>query len=156
MLVVHGQDAVMPTSTSEYEHSSIASTIFKLLGLGDIYLTERSKWASTFEHLFRDVGKPRTDCPVSMPEIYQEPSRTANSNVDPVSEFENIVKQAYIFGLDNERTDDSTEPVGEVPAFGNGTSWNGEPTFYAFKTFKNEVLKKMSSRQLKKFMSSNM
>lgn len=66
--VIHGPPANQkPTNTSEYEASSVASTIKKMWGLSSDFLTERDRWAGTFEHIFNDLSQPRTDCPMELP-----------------------------------------------------------------------------------------
>lgn len=57
-----------PFPTSQWELSSIPSTVAKLLDLPGHPLTARTEWAATFEHLLtRSV--PRADCPQSLPHI---------------------------------------------------------------------------------------
>merc|ERR1712190_201294 len=57
-----------PEATSQWELSSIPSTVAKLLDLPGHPLTARTAWAATFEHLLsRDA--PRMDCPTSLPEV---------------------------------------------------------------------------------------
>lgn len=59
--VVHGPNG-SPTSTSEYEHSSISATVKKLFNLPS-FLTKRDAWAGTFEGIVQTRTEPRTDCP---------------------------------------------------------------------------------------------
>jgi phospholipase C len=61
--VVHR--AVGPMSNSEYEHSSVAATLKKILGFPN-FLTNRDAWAGTFENIFLNLSSPRTDCPVTL------------------------------------------------------------------------------------------
>jgi len=57
-----------PFPTSQWELSSIPSTVSKILGLNGGPLTKRTEWAATFEHLLsRDT--PRTDCPMELPSL---------------------------------------------------------------------------------------
>jgi phospholipase C len=55
-----------PTSTSEFEHSSIPATVKKLFNLPGAFLTKRDAWAGTFETVLTRKT-PRTDCPVTLP-----------------------------------------------------------------------------------------
>jgi phospholipase C len=74
--VVHAPpDSAKPAKNSLYEHTSIAATLAKLFPrVGDsIMLTDRIKWAATFEHLISRTS-PRTDCPTKLPEV---PAQTA-------------------------------------------------------------------------------
>lgn len=66
-ILVHEAPASQkPEATSQWELSSIPSTIAKVLDLPGHPLTARTAWAATFEHLLsRDT--PRTDCPTSLP-----------------------------------------------------------------------------------------
>jgi len=57
-----------PFPTSQWELSSIPSTVAKLLDLPGHPLTARTEWAATFEHLL-SRSTPRTDCPESLQEI---------------------------------------------------------------------------------------
>jgi len=59
----------MPTSTSEYELSSIPATMIKMFGLKGGFLTKRDAWAATFENLFEARDEPRTDCPMTLPDV---------------------------------------------------------------------------------------
>lgn len=52
-----------PTTTSEYEHSSIPATVKKIFNLKSPFLTKRDAWAGTFEHFLTELDTPRTDCP---------------------------------------------------------------------------------------------
>lgn len=54
--------ATGPTSTSQYEHSSICATVKKVFNLPN-FLTARDAWAGTFEGVFTTRTTPRTDCP---------------------------------------------------------------------------------------------
>ena len=56
-----------PTSTSQYEHSSLPATLKTMFDLED-YLTARDKWAGNFEFLFNQRTTPRTDCPTKLPD----------------------------------------------------------------------------------------
>ncbi|CAO1945804.1 unnamed protein product [Urochloa humidicola] len=58
-----------PTETSEFEHSSIPTTIKKIFNLSSDFLTKRDAWAGTFEHIFTELDEPRTDYPETLPEV---------------------------------------------------------------------------------------
>ncbi|XP_057955158.1 non-specific phospholipase C2 [Malania oleifera] len=60
--VVHGPNG-SPTSSSEYEHSSIPATVRKIFNLTSPFLTKREAWAGTFESILHTRSQPRTDCP---------------------------------------------------------------------------------------------
>lgn len=59
-----------PTSTSQWELSSIPATMKKLFNLNG-YLTKRDAWAATFEDLLldNDLTEPRQDCPLTLPDV---------------------------------------------------------------------------------------
>jgi len=63
--VVH--EAKGPTSTSQFESTSIMSTVNKIFGISD-HMTERDKWAGTFEDVF-SLTTPRTDCPTILSDL---------------------------------------------------------------------------------------
>ncbi|KAI9079635.1 hypothetical protein K1719_038256 [Acacia pycnantha] len=58
-----------PAASSEFEHSSIPATIKKMFNLSSNFLTHRDAWAGTFELVVGDLTSPRTDCPVTLPEV---------------------------------------------------------------------------------------
>jgi len=55
-----------PTSTSQYDSTSIISTANKIFGITD-HLTPRDAWSGTFENEFSTL--PRKDCPLTLPEV---------------------------------------------------------------------------------------
>lgn len=55
-----------PTTTSQYELSSVPATMKKIFNLKS-FLTKRDEWAGTFEWLFTQRNSPRTDCPKVLP-----------------------------------------------------------------------------------------
>lgn len=61
--VIHGPSG--PTSSSQFEHSSIPATVKKLFNLNSNFLTKRDAWAGTFEKYFNLRNSPRKDCPGS-------------------------------------------------------------------------------------------
>jgi phospholipase C len=63
--VVH--EAVGPTATSHFEHSSIPATVRKLFNLPSPPLTAREAWAGTFEDILSQRTTPRTDAPATLP-----------------------------------------------------------------------------------------
>jgi len=72
--VVHrAPPAQQPFNNSEYEIASIPATINKMWGLTSDYLTKRDAWASTFEQLFDELTEPRTDAPLTLPEVPPSP-----------------------------------------------------------------------------------
>uniref|UniRef100_A0A803P833 Non-specific phospholipase C6 n=1 Tax=Cannabis sativa TaxID=3483 RepID=A0A803P833_CANSA len=81
-----------PTPNSEFEHSSIPATIKKIFNLSSNFLTHRDAWAGTFEHVFGELTSPRTDCPVTLPEV--TPLRTTEAKENSgLSEFQSEVVQ---------------------------------------------------------------
>jgi phospholipase C len=66
-VVIHEPNG--PNPTSQYEHSSIPSTVKKLFNLNSNFLTKRDAWAGSFEGLFSMRSTPRTDCPEKLPEV---------------------------------------------------------------------------------------
>lgn len=64
--VVHEPPAAQrPTPDSQYDHTSLMATVRKMTGMTG-HLTERDKWAATFEHIFA-LDHPRQDCPQTLP-----------------------------------------------------------------------------------------
>uniref|UniRef100_A0A0C9QTN8 TSA: Wollemia nobilis Ref_Wollemi_Transcript_10289_1948 transcribed RNA sequence n=1 Tax=Wollemia nobilis TaxID=56998 RepID=A0A0C9QTN8_9CONI len=81
-----------PTSTSEFEHSSVPATIKKMFNLSSNFLTYRDAWAGTFESVLNVHGSPRTDCPVVLPEVKTLRSSPANET-GKLSEFQKEMVQ---------------------------------------------------------------
>jgi len=57
-----------PTSTSQYDSTSIISTTNKIFGITD-HMTPRDAWSGTFEQEFLLLTEPRTDCPLTLPDV---------------------------------------------------------------------------------------
>lgn len=78
--VIH--DPSGPTSTSLYEHTSIAATLKSLFNLSS-FLTKRDAWAGDFSKEL-DLASPRTDCPMHMPDAPAPSTEKATHGaVDP-------------------------------------------------------------------------
>ncbi|KAG6480776.1 non-specific phospholipase C2-like [Zingiber officinale] len=88
--VVHGPSG--PTSTSEYEHSSIPATVKKIFDLPSPFLTKRDAWAGTFEGIVQTRTKPRTDCPAQLPTPVRIRRTEANEDAK-LSEFQQELMQ---------------------------------------------------------------
>ncbi|KAL7124760.1 hypothetical protein ABFS83_14G070700 [Erythranthe nasuta] len=58
-----------PTTTSQFEHSSIPATVKKLFNLSSNFLTKRDAWAGTFEKYLYLRDTPRDDCPEKLAEV---------------------------------------------------------------------------------------
>ena len=62
--------------TGSYEHSSLMSTILHKMFTpkkgfnAPQYLTKRDYWAATFENVFDEINQPRTDCLLTLPDIW--------------------------------------------------------------------------------------
>ncbi|ESW18114.1 hypothetical protein PHAVU_006G014100 [Phaseolus vulgaris] len=97
--VVHGPNG-SPTSTSEYEHSSISATVKKLFNLPS-FLTKRDAWAGTFEGIVQTRTEPRTDCPEKLPTPVK--IREGGPNEDAqMSEFQQeLIQLAAVLKGDN-------------------------------------------------------
>ncbi|BAT79386.1 hypothetical protein LR48_Vigan04g080300 [Vigna angularis] len=81
-----------PAENSEFEHSSIPATIKKIFNLSSNFLTHRDAWAGTFEHVVGELSSPRTDCPVTLPDV--NPLRSTEAKEDAgLSEFQSEVVQ---------------------------------------------------------------
>ncbi|KAL4464224.1 hypothetical protein ABPG73_002764 [Tetrahymena malaccensis] len=50
-----------PFENSEFDHTSIGKTIFKIFGI-DYNLSKRSEWAASFENILKLRKEPRSDC----------------------------------------------------------------------------------------------
>ncbi|GFP96274.1 non-specific phospholipase c2 [Phtheirospermum japonicum] len=84
--VVHGPNG-SPSSTSEYEHSSIPGTVRKIFNLTSPPLTKREEWAGKFDGILQILSQPRTDCPEQLPNPVKIREGEANEDAK-VSEFQ--------------------------------------------------------------------
>jgi hypothetical protein len=64
--VVH--EASGPTPSSHFDHTSVPATMKKVFNL-PAFLTKRDAWAGTFEDVVMQRSEPRTDCPMTLPEV---------------------------------------------------------------------------------------
>eukprot|EP01047_Picozoa_sp_COSAG01_P005702 COSAG01_NODE_198_length_22280_cov_21.529775_19_plen_632_part_00 len=55
-----------PTNWSQYDHTSMLATAKSFFGLGG-FLTERDKWAGTFDELLLDAPRAEADMPMHLP-----------------------------------------------------------------------------------------
>ena len=61
------QQPVGPSSTSQFEHSSISATLKNLYNLSD-FLTARDAWAGSLHELLLDAPRPSNEMPMHLPE----------------------------------------------------------------------------------------
>jgi len=76
-----------PTSTSQYEHSSIPATVKKLFNLPGPFLTARDAWAGTFDGVF-SLTAPRRDCPLQLPAAPSSLQPQPSTESSLLSEFQ--------------------------------------------------------------------
>jgi len=90
--VVH--EPLGPTPTSQYDATSIMSTVNKIFGISE-HMHARDRWSGTFEHLF-SLSSPRDDCPVLLPEIPPTPPGALDiQRALPLNEHLKIQVQFY-------------------------------------------------------------
>jgi len=65
--LVHKADG--PTSTSQFDHTSVPSFLKRHFNLPS-FLTKRDEWAGHFDHIF-SLNQPRSDCPNHLPMPHQ-------------------------------------------------------------------------------------
>ena len=58
-----------PTETSAFESTSVLATANKILEVDAEPLGARMAWANTFASLTEQLSEPRTDCPMTLPEL---------------------------------------------------------------------------------------
>eukprot|EP01064_Diplonema_japonicum_P019543 TRINITY_DN2828_c3_g4_i1.p1 TRINITY_DN2828_c3_g4~~TRINITY_DN2828_c3_g4_i1.p1 ORF type:complete len:481 (+),score=158.78 TRINITY_DN2828_c3_g4_i1:39-1481(+) len=63
--VIHKPDGPQPNS--EYELTSLLSTLKNMFELPGPHLSKRSAWAGTYDHFLTELTTPRTDCPAELP-----------------------------------------------------------------------------------------
>jgi len=100
-----------PTPTSEFEHCSIAATMKKVYNLPS-FLNNRDAWAAPFDDIF-DEEAPRTDCPMTLPDIYPSLAKPNQPN-NPVHELQVSMMQTanYLTGNQDDITQFKTEREG--------------------------------------------
>ena len=84
-----------PTPDSQWELSSIVSSVQKALGLTGGPLTKRDAWAASFEHLWEDSRELRTDCPATLPDLPPPDveAELARQTALPLDDTDHIVHQ---------------------------------------------------------------
>lgn len=65
-VITHPRPEEKPQTNSEYDLTSVISTVKKLFNAPK-FLTKRDAWAATFETRFKELDKARTDCPFKLP-----------------------------------------------------------------------------------------
>ncbi|XP_061359104.1 non-specific phospholipase C4-like [Gastrolobium bilobum] len=91
-----------PSSTSQYEHSSVPATVKKIFNLPE-FLTKRDAWAGTLDGLLTRTT-PRTDCPEKLPEPIKLREAAAQEEAK-LSEFqEELVQMAATLNGDHRKS----------------------------------------------------
>mmetsp|Transcript_18374 Transcript_18374/g.26761 ORF Transcript_18374/g.26761 Transcript_18374/m.26761 type:complete len:705 (+) Transcript_18374:97-2211(+) len=105
-------DAQKPFDNSEFELTSIMSSARKLLGMDPTPLTERDKWAATFDNVLMELDKPRDDCPMHLPDALppdtSHNSLSAGEHLLPVNDLQKDIARVHSY-LSNERTNYKTQ-----------------------------------------------
>ncbi|KAL4497152.1 hypothetical protein ABPG72_019472 [Tetrahymena utriculariae] len=97
LLIKEPQQQQKPFNTSQFEHSSIISTVMKIFNL-EYNFSKRTEWAATFDDILTRTS-PRTDCPAQLayipPPTKFEIARIYSRNVKPtvVSKVKRICKE---------------------------------------------------------------
>ena len=98
-LVHDPSDGHKPHPTSQWELSSIVSSVQKALGLTGGPLTKRDAWAASFEYLWEADGAgtpaPRGDCPARLPDLPPPDleAELARQTALPVDDTDDLVAQ---------------------------------------------------------------
>jgi phospholipase C len=83
--VVH--EPTGPASNSQFEHSSLLSTLKNMFQLPH-FLTNRDAWAGSFEFVFDELSEPRTDCPVTIPAPPVMPTQDRKEYLQPLNDLQ--------------------------------------------------------------------
>jgi len=68
--VIHEPAGVQaPTPYSQWDATSLIATVNKIFGIKPPQTTNRTLWAGVFDNLLLQRTAPRTDCPVTLPDI---------------------------------------------------------------------------------------
>lgn len=73
LLVSAPSDAQKQQPTSQWSLSSILATAQAVLGLTGGPLTKRDAWSAKFDGLLETLTEPRTDCPMTLPDVPPPP-----------------------------------------------------------------------------------
>ncbi|KAK1425016.1 hypothetical protein QVD17_20358 [Tagetes erecta] len=92
-----------PFRTSQYEHSSIPTTVKNIFNLKE-FLTKRDEWAGTFEGILTRTT-PRTDCPVTLPEPVKMREDEANEEAKLTDLQEELVQLGSVLKGDHKESD---------------------------------------------------
>jgi len=61
-------------ASSHYDHTSFSATLKNMFDLPN-FLTKRDAGAATFDHVWKSVEEPRTDCPLALDQPLVKPPR---------------------------------------------------------------------------------
>mmetsp|Transcript_2808 Transcript_2808/g.6538 ORF Transcript_2808/g.6538 Transcript_2808/m.6538 type:complete len:493 (+) Transcript_2808:19-1497(+) len=94
-VVSEPSEAQKPQNNSEFDLTSILSTVKKIFGYKD-FLTKRDAWAATFEdHL--SENEPRTDCPETLPDAPKSlgPEHAMREGEQPLNDLQIDIVNAF-------------------------------------------------------------
>lgn len=83
-----------PAADSQYDLTSIMATARKLLGMDPAPLTDRDRWAATFEHVL-SLDAPRIDCPVHLPAAPTPTLTTADEAALPLNDLQRDIAEVH-------------------------------------------------------------
>jgi len=98
-----------PTATSQYDSTSIMATVNKIFNITE-HLTKRDAWSGTFDHLFLQLSTPRTDCPMTLPNI----PGTTDEELEAIRKLplnDHIRTQVQFYCKFNERAEDCGKDI---------------------------------------------
>lgn len=70
--------AAKPAHSSQYDLTSVGSTVRSHFGAPGRNLTDRDAWSATFNHIWSQRSIPRTDCPSTLPSPPSDDSEHAH------------------------------------------------------------------------------
>lgn len=111
--------AQKPQNNSEFDLTSIISTVKNLLASPGKHLTKRDEWAATFDDVFTE-STPRTDCPMKLPPApsgLRDPENIAREAALPLNDLQVDIANAFrtMRGLSDESVLPETQ--------GEGSEW---------------------------------
>jgi phospholipase C len=108
--VVHEpQGDQLTTPTSRFEHTSVIASVRRMLDIAQP-LTQRDAWAATFNSLFEQLQAPRTDCPLTLPEVPHFPAAQLPALLArPLNDHQKV--QVRFYCVENQRGPDCGQEV---------------------------------------------
>eukprot|EP01126_Amoeba_proteus_P050827 TRINITY_DN6036_c0_g1_i5.p1 TRINITY_DN6036_c0_g1~~TRINITY_DN6036_c0_g1_i5.p1 ORF type:complete len:526 (+),score=103.16 TRINITY_DN6036_c0_g1_i5:17-1594(+) len=139
---------------SHYDHTSVLGTARKLLHLHQGPLTEREKWAATFEDFLYELDEPRVDCPLSVDTAQDEESKNmwkTFSRIEKMPQNEENIQLFMKNGIYDHMRMPTSEWQKQILNIAHGLALDQDDDFTSISTTHEAAL--FVRRQMKLFLS---